>query len=70
MELIVGGNDEEALHGVEGEAGDDALCHPDLGAAVEVPHPHLAAQAAAGNDAGMGRVELDAPGGAGMALAG
>jgi len=70
VELIVGGNDEEALHGVEGEAGDDALRHPDLGAAVEVPHPHLAAQAAAGNDAGMGRWNSMHQGGAGMALAG
>jgi hypothetical protein len=37
---------------------------------VEVPDPHLAAQAAAGNDAGVGGMELDAPGGAGVALQG
>ncbi len=37
---------------------------------MEVPDPHLAAQAAAGNDAGVGGMELDAPGGAGVALQG
>jgi len=70
VKLIICGNDEKALHGMEGEAGDDSLRHPDLGAAVHVPDPHLAAQAAAGDDAGVGGVELDAPGGAGVALQG
>ena len=37
---------------------------------MEVPDPDLTAQAAAGNDAGMGRMELDAPGGAGVTLQG
>jgi hypothetical protein len=39
VELIIGGNDEEALHRVEGEAGDDALRHPHLGAGLPIKNP-------------------------------
>jgi hypothetical protein len=40
VELVIGGNDEEALHRVEGEAGDDALRHPHLGAGLPIKtHP-------------------------------
>jgi hypothetical protein len=39
VELVIGGNDKEALHRVEGEAGDDALRHPHLWSRVANEKP-------------------------------
>ena len=47
MQLVVGGDDEKLLDGVEGEAGNDALHTPHLRPTIQVPDPHLPAQTAA-----------------------
>ena len=48
-DLVVGGDHEELVYGVEGEAGDYALRGPEAGAAAcQVPDAHLARQTPAG----------------------
>ena len=70
VKLVEGGDDQEPLHGVEGEAGDDSVSDPELRATVKVPDSDLTTQAAAGDDIAVARVEGNAPRSPGMSSQG